>query len=384
MEWEEIKKIGKVSTGNTPPKKNPGNYNEDYIALVKPSNFIENKIVDIKKGEEYLSKKGKSKGRIADIDDVLITCIGNIGNIGIVSKEVCFNQQINSIKADITKIVPKYLTYAITYIKPTLNHIANKAVVPIINKTTFEKTKIPILPMKIQKQIVEILDEAQSLIDTRKKQIKLLDDLIQSIFYEMFGDPVKNDKGWKVKKLNYFGTWSSGGTPSRKNKEFFKGNINWFSAGELNNRYAYKSNEKITKEALEKSSAKLFKKGSILVGMYDTAAFKLSILSGEASSNQACANLECNENYNVEWVYELFKIMRPIYLQRRIGVRQKNLSQTTIKGFNAISPPIQLQNQFAEKVKLIETKKQLMKNSLNLLEDNYKSLMQRAFKGELF
>lgn len=217
MEWKELREIGKVSTGNTPPKKKIEYYNQDHIELVKPSNFQENKIVNIKNGEEFLSEEGKSKGRVAKIDDILVTCIGNIGNVGIVSKEVCFNQQINSIKVDNTKIMPKYLAYTITYIKPTLNHMANKAVVPIINKSTFEKTKIPIPPMNIQKHIVEILDEAQKLIDNRKEQIKLLDDLIESVFYDMFGDPVKNDKGWEVKKLGDSTQIITGNTPPRKN-----------------------------------------------------------------------------------------------------------------------------------------------------------------------
>lgn len=56
-------------------------------------------------------------------------------------------------------------------------------------------------PINTQKQIVEVLDQAQSLIDKRKEQINLLDDLIESIFYDMFGDPVKNNKGWEVKRL---------------------------------------------------------------------------------------------------------------------------------------------------------------------------------------
>lgn len=269
-----------------------------------------------------------------------------------------------------------------------------EGMVKYYNKTTgiqnlrvnnlIQELQIPVPTLDIQKQIVEVLDKSQNLIDSRKKQIELLDSLIESIFYDMFGDPVLNDRGWEVKKLENFGKWGSGGTPSRKNKDFFKGEINWFSAGELNHRYIYESNEKITQEAIDSSSAKLFKKGTLLIGMYDTAAFKLSILSKDSSSNQACANLECNKNYNIEWIYDLFKIMRPIYLQSRTGVRQKNLSQNTIKNFMSISPPLPLQNQFAQKVQKIEYQKQLLEKSLKLLENNYNNLMQRAFKGELF
>ena len=77
-------------------------------------------------------------------------------------------------------------------------------------------------PIKIQKKIVEVLDEAQKLIDNRKKQIKLLDDLIESIFYDMFGDPVKNDKGWEVKKLGELTSKIGSGSTPRGGESSYK------------------------------------------------------------------------------------------------------------------------------------------------------------------
>lgn len=70
-----------------------------------------------------------------------------------------------------------------------------------INNTNLKKIKIPVPPMEIQEKIVQVLDQAQALIDKRKEQIQALDLLIESIFYTMFGDPVKNEKGWEVKAL---------------------------------------------------------------------------------------------------------------------------------------------------------------------------------------
>ena len=70
-----------------------------------------------------------------------------------------------------------------------------------INNTNLKKIKIPVPPMEIQEKIVQVLDQAQALIDKRKEQIEALDQLIESIFYTMFGDPVRNEKGWEVKEL---------------------------------------------------------------------------------------------------------------------------------------------------------------------------------------
>lgn len=244
---------------------------------------------------------------------------------------------------------------------------------------------IPLPPIEIQRRIAAALDQAQALIDLRRQQIALLDELVKSVFLEMFGDPVTNPKGWDVTKLETLGQWSSGGTPSRTVPAYFQGNINWYSAGELNERYLSGSKEKISAIAVNDSSANIFSKGSLLVGMYDTAAFKLGILEVDSSSNQACANVEPDpQKCNVDWLYTCFEIMRPFYLAQRRGIRQQNLNLGMIKSFESIIPPLSLQHQFAAIVEQVEVQKAVMEQSLALMEENFNSIMQKAFRGELF
>lgn len=94
-----------------------------------------------------------------------------------------------------------------------------------------------------------------------------------------------------------------------------------------------------------------------MIGMYDTAAFKLGILTENSSSNQACANLNPQNDYNVVWLYYLFDIMKPIFLQKRQGVRQKNLSLSKIKEFEVPNAPIGIQNYFAAFVTQVDKSK---------------------------
>ena len=173
----------------------------------------------------------------------------------------------------------------------------------------------------------------------------------------MFGDPIKNSKCWKIDKLINLGHWESGGTPSRSKPQYFSGSIPWYSAGELNSLYLTDSIEKITEEAIKETSAKLFKKGSLFVGMYDTAAFKMGIATENCSSNQACANVLPNENVNVIWLYYELLEMKDYFLQNRRGVRQKNLNLGMIKGFEIPVPPFTLQNDFAAFVQQIDKSK---------------------------
>lgn len=234
------------------------------------------------------------------------------------------------------------------------------------------------LPNKAEQQNISILlDEVVDIIDKRKQQLEKLDELVKARFVEMFGDPQHNRDNFV--KIEDIGMLTSGGTPSRAKSKYFEGDIRWYNAGELNTLYLPDSTEHISEIALQQSSAKLFEKGSLMIGMYDTAAFKMGILTEDSSSNQACANLNPRDGYNVIWLYYLFDIMKPVFLRERQGVRQKNLSLTKIKEFEVPSAPTEQQNQFATFVEQVDKSKFEIKQSLEKLELLKKSLMQKYF-----
>ena len=165
-----------------------------------------------------------------------------------------------------------------------------------------------------------------------------------------------------MKYLSELGDWASGGTPSRNESKYFEGNINWYSAGELNTLFLDGSVEKITEKAIENSSTKLFKEGSMLIGMYDTAAFKMGILKEASASNQACACITPNEKINIIWLYFELQMMKKYFLSQRRGVRQKNLNLGMIKSFEVPVADRILQDEFAtfvyqvDKLKYVTTK----------------------------
>lgn len=236
---------------------------------------------------------------------------------------------------------------------------------------------IPKMSLDEQKRCVNTLDKLQQLIALRKQELSGLDNLIKARFVELFGDP-KYSKSNLV-KIGEIGALTSGGTPSRAKPEYFEGDIRWYSAGELNSLYLPDSVEHISEMALQQSSAKLFNKGTLMIGMYDTAAFKMGILTEDSSSNQACANLNPKQGYNIVWLYYLFDIMKPIFLQERQGVRQKNLSLSKIKEFEVPIAPFELQEQFAAFVEQTDKSKLAIQESLAELETLKKALMQKYF-----
>ncbi len=249
--------------------------------------------------------------------------------------------------------------------------------------------KIPVLPILIQQKIVQVLDDAQSLIDKRKEQIKLLDKLTESIFYEMFGDPVKNEKGWGVFEIGDCFDVKTGKTPSRKKIKYWRNpTVNWVKTAEIINGIIYSTEEKISREAVNDLKLPVFKKGTILIAMYGQGATRgrVSKINIETTTNQACAGLINIKKNRINEEY-VFRILLLSYENLRMlgrGGNQPNLNLDIIKKFKIPIPPLPLQNEFASKVEAIEKQKQLLQDSLKLMEDNYNNLMQRAFKGELF
>ncbi|WP_320177512.1 restriction endonuclease subunit S [Roseovarius pacificus] len=147
--------------------------------------------------------------------------------------------------------------------------------------------------------------------------------------------------GWKIKKLGEISVIASGGTPLKSTAEFWGGDIPWYSSGELSGNFTCEPKEKITVCGLEGSNAKLFPKGSLLIGMYDTAAMKMALLDRDAAFNQAVAGIKPKQGIDLRYVKAALEAIKPSILEQRRGTRQKNLSLAKIKGIEIPLPPLE-------------------------------------------
>jgi type I restriction enzyme, S subunit len=145
---------------------------------------------------------------------------------------------------------------------------------------------------------------------------------------------------WKIRKLGDVADVQSGGTPLVHNKPYWKGDVAWYSSGELNDLHTSAPERHISKAGLENSNAKLFPAGSLLIGMYDTAALKMSILDRPAAFNQAIAGVRPNDQIDMVFVLHAINATKAEILERRRGVRQKNLSLGKIKDIELPTPPL--------------------------------------------
>lgn len=194
-------------------------------------------------------------------------------------------------------------------------------------------------------------------------------------------------KDWKIKSIEEIAKTTSGGTPSRTNKSYYTGNILWVKSGELDDNYISDTEEKITEDAVKNSSAKLFPVGTVLMAMYGATVGKTAILKVSATTNQAvCGIIPKPEECNNEFLRFQLMFKREDFLKQRYGGAQPNISQTIIKTFDILLPPLPEQLKIAYVLstvqKAIEQQDKLIRHTTELK----KALMQKLFtegtKGE--
>ena len=187
---------------------------------------------------------------------------------------------------------------------------------------------------------------------------------------------------YKVKALCEVG---SGGTPSRTTKKYYDGNIPWIKTGEVLNNIILDTEEKITQEAIDNSSAKLYPKGSLIMAMYGQGETRgrTAKLGIDAATNQACAVLYDINNSMVLTDYLWY------YLQFRYddirsmasGNNQPNLNAEKIKNYDIVVPPISKQMQLIDFVKSLKDKQEQLKAlSTELISTAYKEFEHVLFE----
>ena len=194
-------------------------------------------------------------------------------------------------------------------------------------------------------------------------------------------------EGWVKTTLEYLGKWGSGGTPNRKYKEYYEGDISWVKTGDLGEKYLFKSSEYISKLGLKNSSAKMFPKGAIVLAMYGATIGKVSILDIEASTNQACAVIIPNENIDTEFLYYFLLSQKDIFIKKGKGGAQPNISQAIIKEHDINLPPLPEQQYLSQKLTAlldeVAQTKQRLETIPALLKQFRQSVLADAVSGRL-
>lgn len=382
--WQ-VKSLGElfdIFPGGT-PSRNVDEYWGGDIPWVKISDMLQSTITYT---EENISEAGlsNSSAKIIPRGSLLISIFATVGRTAFLDIDAATNQAIVGLVAKEQNLDLNFVRYYLDFKIDKLKELSRGVAQNNINKSILSGVKIPLPPLPIQKQIAEILERADQAKQKRKEANKLTDEFLQSVFIEMFGDPVKNPKGWEKKKFGELGKLARGKSKHRpRNASFLLGGpYPLVQTGEIVNSAIYIKNytQTYSEEGLKQS--KIWPKGTLCISIAANIGYT-AIMSFDACFPDSVVGFVPNEKVIVEYIHFYFRFIQNQLEEYAPQSAQKNINLEILNKLKIPVPPLLLQQQFAEIVNKTEALKEKQKQSEQELENLFQSLMQKAFKGEL-
>ena len=350
----KLKDIFDLQMGKTPSRSNLEYWNTtDYKWISKADLTKTSKYIFETK--EYLSKSAiKDSGiKVIPANTVVMSFKLSIGKTAITKEDMYSNEAIMAFKdKHVINIIPEYIFYLFKY--KNWEEGSNKAVMgKTLNKATLSEIEVEICSIEKQRQIVNILDKIMSAVDGRKQELQLLDELIKARFVEMFGDPVKNPKGWEVVTIGDIVTEVRYGTskPAVEGGKYPYLRMNNLTADghlDLNDlKYIDIPDDEIEKCVVRKGDVLFNRTNSIeLVGK--TVVFDLQedmIIAGyiiRVRLNKRLLPEILSQYMNLEALKDILRSMA------KGAVNQANINAQELQSIKVYIPDMELQKQFIE------------------------------------
>ncbi|MCW4451591.1 restriction endonuclease subunit S [Kaistella sp. BT6-1-3] len=325
-----------------------------------------------------------SNGVFVQKEDILIAWDGaNAGLVG-TSLEGIIGSTLAQLKLEehFKDTVDTYYVYR--YLDSNFELIKSKrtgATIPHVNGVDLKAMIIPLPPLSTQKAIAEKLDKADALRKKDKELLAQYDDLAQSIFIDMFGDPTLNEKGWQKLKLEKLMKIRRGASP-RPIEKFIGDDVSWIKIGDAtdgDNIYLNSTKVRITEEGAKKSV--FLKKGSMVFANCGVSLGFCRILNIEGCIHDGWLSFEeIDENViNKFYLLKGINFLTDYFRRTAPDGTQPNLNTSIMKNFEIAVPPMELQNHFVEITHNIETQKSIVKQQAQQSEDLFQALLQESF-----
>lgn len=379
QDWE-YKKLGDVCkiVGGSTPKTNVPEYWDGKYSWITPAELDGSKY--IVRTERSITDLAVSKSnlQLLPVGTVLLSSRAPIGKVAITKIPLYCNQGFKNVVVG-KQMYNEFVYWYLVFKKDYIVSLGRGATFKEISKSITEQISIPVPPLSEQKSICSLLDKLSGIIEKKQQQVKELDALAQSIFYDMFGDPVENEKGWKVKCLKEVGRVITGNTPSTRDVDNYS-----------SNDYCFVKPSDIAKEGVSDivstefyistkayNNSRKLPKGSVLTTCIGIIG-KVGVLGVDATCNQ---QINAIIPYAVESIYLAFSILS----MRKILESIANAPVVPIinKGdFSKLQipvPPLSLQQSFAAKVEAIENQKEIINQSIREVQTLFDSRMEYYF-----
>ena len=390
MEYVKLGDIAKIVAGSTAPKENQfndniglpfiraghledlcNNYDLRKLPKIDENNKNIKKQVKVPKNTIVFAKSGMScmKSRVYQTTEECYI-VNHLAGV------IC-SENVN----------PSYLKYYFMVNKP--NRLIVDESYPSIRLSDISNMDIYLPNLDTQQKIAEVLDKAQELIDKRKEQIEVLDELVKSRFIEMFGDPVSNPKGWEKGKIADIIIKTQYGTSNKANEENgqFKilrmGNITYNGQFDFSDMKYIDLTEDEQKKYLVYKGEVLFNRTNSKELVGKTAVYKENKPMAYAGYLvKAIPNERATGEFIAAYMNTKYVKSKLLNMAKNI-VGMANINAEEFKKIDIYIPPIELQNEYIKFIEQVDKLKFEMEKSLKELEDNFNSLMEKAFNEEL-
>ncbi|MES1953779.1 restriction modification system DNA specificity subunit [Salinisphaera hydrothermalis EPR70] len=380
-----------IVSGGTPKSSEASYWNGD-ILWVTPKDLTELESKYISSTPRTITESGyaKSSANMLPAQSVLFSSRAPIGHVAINTVPMCTNQGFKSLVPDRGQIIPDYLYHWLRANKAQLQALGNGATFKEVSKTVISRVEIPLPPLEEQRRIAAILDKADALRAKRREAIAKLDQLLQSVFLEMFGDPVTNPKGWGTRSLPEIADFLTGFAFTSKDYVRPGSGVRLCrGANILPDRLDW--NDAVDWPAHKVADFERYRlqAGDVVVAMdrpWISSGFKIVLVSEddpEALLVQRVARLRVRDAYPATFLYQLLR--SPAFTRhcKPTETLVPHISPRDFASFPAINPPEGLLIKFDSVARSIAKMRLRYLSSDKLAEAEFRSLQQRAFSGRL-
>ena len=367
--------------------------NDNGARVIRITNVQKGKIVDNDPKLYPFSELDKLEAYKIFEGDILMSLTGNVGRVGRFPKELLpayINQRVCRVMPKNEKLDTNFLFHFLNSDVFENEAIKNSAGAAQLNLSTkwLGDFEIPLPALATQQRIAAILDQADAIIQNNRAIVQKYDALTQSLFLDMFGDPVKNEKGWEKDILgNHCSKIQIGPFGSQLHlSDYVENGIPLVNPTNIKKDFIdYNNSVMITEDKYNSLPNYHLKNNDIIMSRRGDLS-KIGIVNKEKSfCGTGSLFLRLKRTLNPLFCYFMLshKSTIDVLYEKAQGITMPNLNKKIIINTSIYIPPINLQNQFAERVAVIEAQKQQAQLELAKSEELFQSLLQRAFKGEL-
>ena len=371
-----------ITVGRTPARNNPAFWGqgEPWLSIADMNQGLV--ICDTK---EQITPIAAKAGKLVKEGTVLLSFKLSLGKVAIAGQPLYTNEAIAALPIrNGNQILPEYLLRALQTIELAAG--ANRAAMgSTLNKAKLQQLQVPVPPLAEQHRIAAVLDHADALRVNRREALARFDDLSRSIFFDMFGNPIANPKGWPTTNVERICFLVRGSSPRPQgDPRFFGGPVPRLMISDItrDGKLVTPRTDSLTIEGAKRSRP--CPKGTVVmavsgnIGLASMLAVDACIHDGFVGFTELDVDV-----LQPRFLLEVLSESKAAHGKSQAGAIFQNITTTDIKALKLIAPPLCEQATFTRRIAAVELARESSRRAAAEIDNLFASLQRRAFSGQL-